>query len=360
MAELIDVAQERVQGLDPNGPIRAELTDDYFNSARDRLARLGASTFSFWAPGLLHVARSTVAQLRILDADLTAVQERNPPSGRGLAHLACEPPVDGSPGDEDRTWSSHQVEVALKARALRAESANPSTVHVEFDVTLPAPSRRNTDIVLTRGDRHFHIEITTLSDSDIDRECYNATPHAARAGDLQGNSKRIYHRVFAKLAKTTEDPQTHTRTADPEQTQMSLDRPNVLALAFTTYCSPLSPASMETDWTLNGLFGLQPPSPSEPYSLLWYLTNGGYPNVTKLMGLPKLLGAVMTFGGTGLHETRRNPNASAANGVTPEEIAWLEEVSSIPLGWESPEFESKQLARLNAALAQFAASSRTP
>jgi len=326
--EQVAKARQKLERLPANGRIRTAMDKQFFETLVHRINN--SEELRYWPPLFSFLVEATDNELKTLEDDLDLViQIRGSTSERTLTQF-IRAEIRGS-----RTWYSGLFDIKVRATLIRKR------LTFKFDV--PLANGRNTDIRLQLGDRHVRLENTVFTEDDKSRERWDrcldrkkSNPDAIddRGLDMPNDTRRLYAKVFDKLAKDM----------DPSKSQCANDEPNVILLSFAG--SSMCPKAFGYGWALDELFSgcrrepeTDGPKPSSRESSLksWidfalndaaknkkdqpdYYKN----NYNDLLRAPRCLSGVILFDDLKLVTARINYNARNKCSITHAEMAELE------------------------------------
>ena len=149
--------------------------------------------------------------------------------------------------------------------------------------------------------------------------------------DLYFDASRIFEKVYDKLA----------REGDPAKSQTHDSRPNVLVLSLDVLYGGPPVGGPSAEWAFQDLFAAEPrvhnpqlPVHTRRASLRTFLEDKfGADRVDEFMDLRRRLGALFVFSHGRYETVLVNSTAWPENGVTVEDVAMIEKVLGLPIGF---------------------------
>lgn len=279
-----------------------------------------------WQPAFLFLKESSDAAIQAFDDDLRIVESRSATNDRKLFDFLA------SESESAQPWVGGVFEIYVKATMLRSREVS----NVRLDWTLP--NGRRPDLRIELGPRSFCIECTSLGESDASEKRWaqhnevNPGKVFVESRDSYTQSRRVYAKVFDKIA-----PQLNI-----DQSQLNTCAPNLLMISLYPTISYLTSNSPAVRWALDELLAGQPTGNDSPASLCEYLRRKRLERVQQMQPerAPSSLGdllrslaqvsGIFVFDRCKLGSARINDNAGATHAISHSEMAVVERLLSTP------------------------------
>jgi GMP synthase (glutamine-hydrolysing) len=155
--------REKLGHLAEHGYIRTAMTEERLDRIEKRIETWEVSKLNtgHWPGIYLFIADRGADRLRALEEDVKLVLRST--TARKSSQVVHFMQVDG---EEGSIWKSGVFELYAKSAALKSSAPK---VNLDYDL----PNGRDVDIMIELGERGFHLECTTLTDSKKDTKEWN-------------------------------------------------------------------------------------------------------------------------------------------------------------------------------------------
>jgi hypothetical protein len=323
--EMIDEVRSKLARLAADSPIKRCFPQSRLDAIRAKMEANTAEALEWarWQPLFLFLRNSGDAAIQAFDDDLRLVECRSTTNNSKIFEFLKSDSEDTQP------WAGGIFEVYVKAAALR--STEVSNASLDWGL----PNGRRPDLKVDFGARSICIECTSLGESRASDERWGQHIESVQTNcdetfferqDAYTQSRRIYAKVFDKIA-----PQL-----DANRSQLNTDGPNVLLISLNAVTSYLAARSPAVGWALDELFATQPNGNDSPASLCeWLLrqrkqAQQPQPSMDDLLKALSRLSGIIVFDGCKLGAARINYNAGAVQRIAHAEMAIFEHLLSVP------------------------------
>lgn len=332
--------RKRREELPSNSFVRQALTDQVVESAEAtvRATPRRALDVTQWPLIISLFEGCKTSQLTALDDDIAIVTSKCPRRAKHAVGAFLHATQSGALS----TWYGSLFEIWAKAAAIRSGLA--------LGIDCQLSNGRDFDILLNLAGRRASLECTVLTEDNISRAQWDqllaqraCDPHAALTSQIPSgtslyrNARRVYQKVYDKLAANF----------DPDQTQFGPEQPGILLLSF--FAPGFAVEKPAVVWAMDELFAVQPryrastrSSTTSAATIIltnWLdfaanerisrskLTRADYCSRRDgLIKAPRQLGGILLFDGFQLCGSRVNYNSFAERRVSHSAMAMLERV----------------------------------